>query len=124
MQALTIIVFQRDSRLAQALASTLSLHYHAVHVATSVDELRTDISRHRANVAVLDVEASCLEEVTRLHLEFPSLSIVCTHRVADEEMWAAALDAGASDMCPACDTQGIASSAERNASFLHRQATA
>jgi DNA-binding response OmpR family regulator len=124
MQALTIIVFQRDSRLAQALASTLSLHYHAVHVATSVDELRTDISRYRADVAVLDVEASCLEEVTRLHREFPGLSIVCTHRVADEAMWAAALDAGASDMCPSCDTQGIASSAERNATFLHGQATA
>jgi DNA-binding response OmpR family regulator len=124
MQALTIIVFQRDARLAQTLASTLSLHYHAVHVATSVEELRTDISRYRADVAVLDVEASCLAEVTRLHREFPSVSIVCTHRVADEEMWTAALDAGASDMCPSCDTQGIAMSAERNASFLHGQATA
>lgn len=124
MQALTIIVFQRDPRLAQSLASTLSLHYHAVQVASSVDELRTDISRYRADVAVLDVEASCLADVTRLHREFPGVSIVCTHRVADEEMWAAALDAGASDMCPACDTQGIAMSAERNALFVHGQATA
>ena len=124
MQALTIIVFQRDPRLAQSLASTLSLHYHAVHVATSVEELRVDISRYRAEVAVLDVEASCLEDVARLHHEFPGVSIVCTHRVADEEMWAAALDAGASDMCPACDTQGIATSAERNAPFGHASATA
>lgn len=123
MQALTIIVFQRDSRLAQSLASTLSLHYHAVHVATSVEELRSDISRYRADAAVVDVEASCLADVTRLHREFPRVSIVCTHRVADEEMWTAALDAGASDMCPAFDTQGIAMSAERNASF-GRQATA
>jgi DNA-binding response OmpR family regulator len=123
MQALTIIVFQRDPRLVQALASTLSLHYHAVHVATSVDELRHDISRYRADAAVVDVEASCLADVKRLHREFPRVSIVCTHRVADEEMWTAALDAGASDMCPACDTQGIAMSAERNASF-GRQATA
>jgi DNA-binding response OmpR family regulator len=124
MQALTIIVFQRDPRLAQSLASTLSLHYHAVHVATSVEELRVDVSRYRAEVAVLDVEASCLEDVTRLHREFPSVSIVCTHRVADEEMWTAALTAGASDMCPACDTQGIAMSAERSALCEHGRATA
>jgi DNA-binding NtrC family response regulator len=113
MQALTIIVFQRDPRLAQALASTLSLHYHSVHVASCLEELRGDIPRHRADVAVLDVEASCLADVERLHREYPMVSIVCTHRVADEEMWAAALNAGASDMCPACDTQGIAQSAER-----------
>jgi DNA-binding response OmpR family regulator len=115
MQALTIVVFQRDPRLAQALASTLSIHYHSVHVAGSIEELLTDIPRYRADVAVLDIEASCLAEVTRLHREFPTVSIVCTHRVADEEMWAAALNAGASDMCPAFDTQEILMSAERNA---------
>jgi len=124
MQALTIIVFQRDPRLAQALASTLSLHYHAVHVATSVEELRGDLSRYRADVAVLDIEASCLAEVEGLHRDFPGTSIVCTHRVADEEMWAAALNAGASDMCPAFDTQAIATSAERNAPYAHIGATA
>ena len=30
---------------------------------TSVEELRVEIPRHRADVAVLDIEASCLEEV-------------------------------------------------------------
>jgi DNA-binding response OmpR family regulator len=124
MQALTIAVFQRDPRLAQSLASTLSHHYHAVYVATSVDELRVDIPRHRADVAVVDMEASCLDEVARLHREFPSVVIVCTHRIADEEMWAAALNAGASDMCPACDAEEIATSAERSASFAHGRASA
>jgi DNA-binding NtrC family response regulator len=115
MQGLSIVVFQSDLHQSQALAGTLSLHYHSVHVARSPDELRTAIARHRAEVAVVDVEASCLAEVTRLHREFPAVSIVCTHRVADEEMWTAALNAGASDMCPAFDTQGIVQSAERNA---------
>jgi len=32
---------------------------------------------------------------------------VCTHRVADEEMWASALAAGASDMCSSTDVDGI-----------------
>jgi DNA-binding NtrC family response regulator len=115
MQALSVVVFQSDPRLSQALAATLSLHYHAVHAADSLDELRMAIRRHRAEVAILDVETSSLAEVQRLHREFPGLSIVCTHRVADEEMWAAALNAGASDMCPAFDTNGIVLSAERSA---------
>jgi DNA-binding NtrC family response regulator len=124
MQALTIIVFQRDARLAQSLASTLSLHYHAVHVATSVEELRIDVARHRADVAILDMEASCMQEVEQLHCEYPHVAIVCTHRVADEEMWAAALKAGASDMCPALDRKEILLSAERSAFFEHSRATA
>jgi hypothetical protein len=81
--------------------------------------LRLDIPRCDASVAVLDIEASSLAEVERLHGEYPGVSIVCTHRVADEEMWAAALNAGASDMCPSFDTQGILRSAERNAPFRH-----
>ena len=119
MQALTILVFQRDARLAQALASTLCLHYHSVHVADSMEGLRSAIARHRADVAILDIEQSCLADVARLHREFPRLSIVCTHRVADEEMWTAALDAGASDMCPAFDARGILQSAERYAALAH-----
>jgi DNA-binding NtrC family response regulator len=115
MEALTILVFQRDSRLAQVLASTLCLHFHFVHVVNSVNELRAATARYRADVAVLDIEESSLSEVARLHREFPGLSIVCTHRVADEEMWTAALDAGASDMCPAFDAEGILQSAERYA---------
>lgn len=122
MQGLSIVVFQSDLHQSQALAGTLSLHYHSVHVAKSPTELRTAIARYRAEVAVVDVEASCLAEVTQLHREFPGVSIVCTHRVADEEMWTAALNAGASDMCPAFDTQGIVQSAERNAFLEHAQA--
>ena len=119
MQALTILVFQRDPRLAQSLASTLGLHYHSVQVASTVDELRAAIPRCRADVAVLDIEQSGLADVARLHREFPRIPIVCTHRIADEEMWTAALDAGASDMCPAFDAQGILHSAERYAAMQH-----
>lgn len=119
MEALTILIFQRDPRLAQLLASTLCLHFHSVHVVDSIEELRSATARHRADVAVLDIEESSLADVARLHREFPGLSIVCTHRVADEEMWTAALDAGASDMCPAFDAEGILRSAERYAALQH-----
>ena len=124
MQALTILVFQRDPRLAQALASTLCLHFHSVHVISTMDDLRTATARYRADVAVLDIEQSCLADVAGLHRDFPGLSIVCTHRIADEEMWTAALDAGASDMCPAFDADGILQSAERYAALAHGQQAA
>ena len=113
MQALTIVVFQSDARIAQALAGVLSDHFTAVHVAENLRELHLTISRHRANVAILDIEGAQVAEVEHLHREFPGLSIVCTHRVADEEMWATVLNAGASDMCPTCDMEGIVVSAQR-----------
>jgi DNA-binding NtrC family response regulator len=114
MYAQTIVVLQSDPGVAQALAGKLSDYFQSVHVARSVVELRSAVPRYRAEAAILDVEASCMSEIERLHREFPWLAIVCTHRVADEEMWASALNAGASDMCPSSDTQGIVLSARRN----------
>jgi DNA-binding NtrC family response regulator len=122
MQALSVVLFQSDSRIAQALASSLHSQFQSVHVARSLDDLRISIAKHRADVAVLDVELSRLSEVEKLHHEFPGVSIVCTHRLADEEMWAAALAAGAADICPSWDTRGILSSALRSTETSHSAA--
>jgi len=119
MQALTIVVYQSDTRISQALAAELSRHFSSVHVTNNLYELHTAIPRHRAEVAILDIEGTQVVEVERLHREFPGLSIVCTHRVADEEMWARALNAGASDMFPTCDTEGIVMSAVRQSTGTH-----
>ena len=78
-------------------------------------ELRTSILKHRARVAILDMELASLPELEQLSHEFPGLGVVCTHRLADEEMWTAALSAGASDICPTYDTHSILSAAVRNA---------
>lgn len=115
MHTLTIVVLQSDPAIANQLARVLSDRSQSVHVAGSVRELRSAVPQFRAGAAILDMEASGLSEVEGLHREFPRLAIVCTHRVADEEMWASALNAGASDMCPASDTEGIVQSAMRNA---------
>ena len=66
-----------------------------------------------AEVLVLDLEDCCLSEVKRLCREFPGLSIVCTHRLADEELWAEALNQGAADMCETRNTDGIVHSVMR-----------
>ena len=99
MQPMSVVVFQNDARTAQVLASGLSQHFQSVHLARDCEEIRPAIAKHRAEVLVLDLETSRSGEVERLHHEFPRLSIVCTHRLADEELWTEALNQGAADIC-------------------------
>jgi DNA-binding NtrC family response regulator len=113
MEPLNVVLYQNDAGVAQALASRLSQHVRSVHLARSCEEIRPSIARHRAKVLVLDLENSGLTEVGRLHHEFPGLSIVCTHRLADEELWTEALNQGAADMCELRNTDDILRSVMR-----------
>jgi DNA-binding NtrC family response regulator len=99
MEPMSVVLYQNDARTAQVLANSLAEHFQSVHLARSHEELRPTIARNRAEVLVLDMEKSYWGELERLHREFPSLSIVCTHRLADEELWTEALNKGASDIC-------------------------
>jgi DNA-binding NtrC family response regulator len=107
MQAHNIVLLQCDRGIAQSLVSALSHTFRSVHQVESLSDLRTSISKHRAQVAILDMEKASLTDVWHLAHEFPGSSIVCTHRCADEEMWAAALNAGARDVYSAADVPGI-----------------
>ena len=110
----SVVVLESDPRVAQSLAGKLSAHFHAVHMARSSDELRERIASNRPEAVVLDIENSRLSEVRNLHNDFPSLPIVCLHRVPDEQMWVEALEAGASDVCGADDAQNVVSSVLQN----------
>lgn len=116
MQSLTVVLLQSDAGVAEALTSALSQTFSSVQQVQSVSELRNRIAKNRAEVAVLDIEAAPLSEIQHLSQDFPGAWIICTHRVADEEMWAAALQAGAADVCPANDIAGIVRAALGNAS--------
>lgn len=113
MEHLNVVLFQNDAGAAKALAFSLSQHPASVHQARSPEEIPKVIARHRADVLVLDLERSGLSQVERLHHDFPDLSIVCTHRLADEELWTEALNQGAADMCVPWDTQDIVRSVLR-----------
>lgn len=119
MQSLTVVLLQGDAGVAKSLASALSHAFSSVQQVQSLAELRNRIAKHRADVAVLDIETASLSEVEHLSHDFPGASIVCTHRVADEEMWAAALQAGAADVCPADDIPSIVRAALGNAVKRH-----
>jgi DNA-binding NtrC family response regulator len=107
MQSPTVVLLQGDDVIANSLVSALSRAFSSVQQVQSVGELRNRIAKNRAEVAILDMEAAALPEVEQLSRDFPGAFIVCTHRVADEEMWAAALRAGAVDVCPTSDIAGI-----------------
>jgi len=110
----SVVVLESDSRLAQSLAGGLASHFHSVDLTRSGDELRERVRKNRPQVVILDMEYSRLTDVSSLHRDFPSLPIVCTYRVPDEELWIAAMEAGASDVCPADDVQNVLNSALRS----------
>jgi DNA-binding NarL/FixJ family response regulator len=107
MRPLNVVVAQLDSKNAELLAASLYGHFRSVAVARSLEELRDAIPKHHADVAIVDLELVGLPALEDLHQHFGSTSIVCTHRVADEEMWASAMAAGASDMCSSTDVDDI-----------------
>jgi FixJ family two-component response regulator len=122
MQSLNVILLQSDSRVAQALVASLCSSFRSVRVVRSLNELRTSIPKHRSEVVVLDMELATLSDVERLSHEFPRACIVCTHRLPDEEMWTAALGAGAVDICSSTDARSVLSAALRNTSAAHSAA--
>ena len=113
MQYSSVVVLPSDAQISESLVASLCNSFHSVRAVGSVDELRGSIAKNRADVVIVDIEKAPLSDVERLSHEFPGICIVCTHRVADEEMWTAALNAGAVDIYPSDDARGILTAALR-----------
>ncbi|MGH9512126.1 MAG: hypothetical protein ACRD2U_08305 [Terriglobales bacterium] len=111
MQPLNVVLFQGDSGISQNLIASLSDSANHIRLAHSSQELRSYIHDQHPAAVIMDLELSSLSEVEQLSHEFPDVSIICNHRVADEQMWTASLNAGAADCCPSSDTKGIARAA-------------
>jgi hypothetical protein len=73
-------------------------------------------------VAVVDLELAGLTDVQQLARQFPATAIICTHRLADDRMWASALAAGATDCCNSNDLRAITMAAGRAPNFSRAQA--
>jgi len=108
MESLKVVVYHNDPRTAQALAVGLSQHF-TVQPARKYEEIRATVTQDHADVLVMDLEMSRSDEIGRLHREFPSLCIVCTHRLADEKIWTEALNQGAADVCEPRDVEVVRS---------------
>ena len=107
MLPMTVIVAQSNARCAESMAAFLHGHFDSVLVASSLEELRREIPRHRADIAIIDLELVDVNDVEELHHDFPPTNIICTHRLADEELWTASLNAGAHDCCMCDDVRSI-----------------
>lgn len=108
-----VVLLEKDPGVARSLAGGLRSHF-SVQVTNSHEELRTKVEHHRPEAVVLNIEHWRLDDVESLHREFPYLPIVCTHRIPDEDLWMAALQVGASDVCPADDVRNVLSSVLRS----------
>jgi DNA-binding NarL/FixJ family response regulator len=109
----SVMVLEKDPRLARSLAGGLCPHF-SVQLIHSREELRDQLATSHPEAVVLNIEYWRLTDVESLRHDFPQLPIVCTHRIPDEEMWKAALEAGASDICPADDVQNVLTSVLRS----------
>lgn len=99
MEPLRVVLYHNDPGTAETLAMGLSQHFESVYLARSSADAGRAISQHHAEALVLDLEAVGWVDLEHLRQDFPSLCIVGTHRLADEELWTAALNQGASDIC-------------------------
>src|SRR5215467_1084212 len=117
MKTLSVALLQSDSRIVRALAASLCHHFQTIRAASSIEQLREIVVRHRSELVIVDLEMASMSEIARLHRDFTGVCIVCTHRLADEEIWTAAMNAGASDLCPTFDTRTIVDAALRSESM-------
>lgn len=122
MESLNLVVYQNDPKTAQTLVVTLSQYFGSVKIANCFEEVRTAITRNHADVLVLDMEKSAPEAIGRLHREFPSLRIVGTHRLADDNLWTEALNQGATNVCEPRNEQIVRSVLHEFAQRTHHAA--
>ena len=111
--AQSVVVLEKDPSVAHSLAGGLNSHF-SVHVTQSHEDFRDTVTRNHPEAVILNIEFWRLTDVESLHRDFPELPIVCTHRVPDEEMWMAALEAGASDVCSTDDVGHVIASVQRH----------
>lgn len=113
MQPLSVVIAQPDLGTASKLAANFRMRFRNVAVTQKKENVREEILKARANLAVVDLELVSLPEVRQLCQDLNGVRVVCTHRLADDRLWTEVLGAGAEDCCTAGDIPGIVSAAER-----------
>ncbi len=107
----TVVLALTSPRSAEVLAVALHSYFDTVAVVHAPEHLQPALLKFRANVAIVDLEMVSLRDVEALHRDFPQVLLVCTHRVPDEDMWAAALSGGAMDCFCTSDVRNIVAAA-------------
>ena len=111
MERPNVIVVQNEADSAATLIELLQTQCRSVHIARSTAEARASLPKHRASILIADLDLMRLIDIEQVHSEFGNVRIICTHRVADEQMWADSLHAGAADCCNSQDAHAIVTAA-------------
>jgi DNA-binding NtrC family response regulator len=106
MRTYTVLVAENDAVVARFLASSLDLHFRSVKTVSNRQDLHSAVPRLRVDAVIADLETVTLADVASLSRDY-RLPVICTHRVPDDELWAAALGAGATDLCGSSDVEAI-----------------
>lgn len=122
MKPLSVVVAQSSARVNETLAKSLYNHFRVVTTASSLSDLMHSIPKHRADVAIVDLELADMRQVEELVRQFSDTTVVCTHRLADETMWTEALAAGAADCCNSSDVRAIVLAASNVKPLSHAHA--
>jgi DNA-binding NtrC family response regulator len=117
----SILIAHHDRGIAEALASALHTRFPSVRMASSLQELEAAIPRYKAGIVVCDLETVDLGGVSKLAHE-GQVCVICIHRVPDDEMWVAAVNAGAVDCCATSDPRSILTALERSSNAMSNAA--
>ena len=114
MKPLSAIVVHQSEAPARMLAESLRQHLRFVSTAASYNEACTQAKLHRAQLMILDLQTIAPNQVGLLIKELPGITIVCTHRSADDRIVDEVLAAGAADCCLESDIRAIVHAAIRH----------
>ena len=108
-----IVIAESDRALADQLFSSLDRQFRSVKLVQSLGELRLAIPGHQVDAVVADLETVDLQQLADLK-SVHKLTVICTHRVPDEAMWTAALEADVFDVCQSNDIPAIVDAIQRS----------
>jgi hypothetical protein len=106
-----LVVLQSDADIERSLVSAFTNLAKHVRATRCMTQLRDEVTQTHAKIVVLDMEAASIAEIEQFVRDFPFVRLVCNHRLADDEVWKAAMNAGAEDCCSSRDMRGILNAA-------------
>ncbi|MGA2961856.1 MAG: hypothetical protein ABSD96_09295 [Candidatus Korobacteraceae bacterium] len=107
MQSLSILIVQADGRVGELLVANLRTHFREIRVVRLHELWEKPFQNQEPYAVVVDLELVNFRELHEICGRYRNSAVICTHRLADDEMWVAALAAGATDCCAPSDIHSI-----------------
>jgi DNA-binding NarL/FixJ family response regulator len=107
MQPLPVFIAQADPKLGAEFVAKLQIHFRDIRLIKTLPELRSSLAQSKPYALIVDLDMIGFAELREICRSCPQTVVISTHRLADEAMWIASLEAGAADCCAASDLAGM-----------------